>query len=101
MKHSGGEYKFFNTSALSKNLPTSEKYRHALGPNHWDHREITHALETTQNPCDEPMQIVEEMPEELAAPCYAPTENLNCLIAYLLRAWERHITPNPSHKRIF
>lgn len=29
-----------------------------------------------------------------------PRRIYNSLTAYLLRAWEQHITPNPSHKRI-
>lgn len=83
VKHSDGKHKFFNPKALSKNLPRSEKYRCTLGPNHSDHREVTHALDTTQ-PRDEPMQIPPQVPEELSVLCCAPTKNLqqlNCLPA--------------------
>lgn len=38
--------------------------------------------------------------EELPAPCWAPMRTYYSLMAYLLWAWELHITPNPSHKWI-
>lgn len=49
VKHPGGEHKPINPKALGKNLPKSEKCGHALGTNHSNNSEITHALDTTQN----------------------------------------------------